>query len=150
MTNTERAAFVSSHATRNGLVMLPPFRPRLWREPIHTEREGHRWVSGWEFNYDEPLGGERTVVHWLRWIQKRDQADALRLNRLYWSVRDVGGCHPSRSFALADVPAGMRHEAKAAIELFACLSRATWCSCCHSCPIAGPALLCFWCEAITA
>lgn len=125
------------------MIELPQFKLWLAKEVMAVGSDS-QWVSAWTVDRSEPIGGERAVFYWLHAIQKRSREDAIRLTRLYFAVRDAGGCHPDRPFSLGDIPAGLRRDVQPHAWMFQALADANWCHACRACPqLIGP--LCAWC-----
>lgn len=125
------------------MVELPPFKLWLAKDAIAVGSDV-RWTSAWSVDRSEPIGGERSVFYWLHAMQQRSRVDAVHLGKMYWSVRDDGGCFPGRPFSLGDVAAGVRRDVQPHTWMFAALADASWCQGCK----ANPKLLgefCVWC-----
>lgn len=122
-------------------VDLPPFK--LWLDKATADTDSG-WVSGWKADKTELLGGERAVFYWLHVYRQRSRVEAIRLTKLYWKVRDEGGCAPGKSFDINDVPAGLRRDVAPHVWMFVALSQATWCEECRTCP-ALVGTMCAWC-----
>lgn len=133
---------------------LPVYRLRLRKEPFYRRarfggQHEQRWASSWETDESDLLGGERSVWTWLHAIRGKSPADATKLTVLYWSIRELGGCHPDRPFTLDEVPASRQFDVRRVETMFALLTDATWCAACRSAPMRLDAAqypyLCAWC-----